>query len=85
VERAKRGLLDGWRVDRTRDGALANLLENNMFYDRGMEYTQRLIDRIETLTPEEVVETMRKYLSTEEMSIISAGDFAAAKEDQEGP
>ncbi|MDX1572047.1 MAG: pitrilysin family protein, partial [Xanthomonadales bacterium] len=47
VERAKRGLLDGWRVDRTRDGALANLLENNMFYDRGMEYTQRLIDRIE--------------------------------------
>ena len=50
-------------------GALINLER----FQLGLDYYQRYIDLVSSVTPELILETARKYLDPEKMAIVSAG------------
>ena len=56
----------------TNDG-LANIITDIELYDLGLDYLQRLPDRINAMTPAHVQAAAQKYLSTEQLTIAIAG------------
>jgi zinc protease len=55
---------------------LANLLVNNLFAGRDMEYYAKLESRIADLTVEEVNEAIEEFISPDNLVIATAGDFS---------
>lgn len=72
---AKSGLLQSRATARANDGGLASALNSNMFLDRSMAVSQKLDDKIASLTVAEVNAAMKKYLSADKTFIVKAGDF----------
>ena len=70
------------QVSRTNDGVLTAMFTENLFVDRTMDYYSELEKRITSLTPEQVLEGLRKYIDPKKLVIVDAGDFAKAKEDE---
>ncbi|MEM9302986.1 MAG: pitrilysin family protein [Pseudomonadota bacterium] len=75
VEAAKRGYLDGQRINRTRDDWLASTIERNLFYNRTMTRATEVENAIARLTPEQILAAMRRHIDIEKLSIVMAGDF----------
>ncbi|MCH6257924.1 hypothetical protein MLD52_15300 [Puniceicoccaceae bacterium K14] len=46
-----------------------------------MEWERSLIDRIESLSLEEVNAVAKKYMQSENLTIVRAGDFVGLSED----
>ncbi len=80
LARAKQGYLQQQQVSRTNDGVLAAMFIENLFVDRTMDYYSELEKRITALTPEQVLEGLRKYIDPKKLVIVDAGDFGKAKE-----
>jgi zinc protease len=81
LERAKQGYLQSASLERSEDSHLANLLTENMFVGRKMDYTADFEKHVSQLSISDVNDAMRKYLKRADMVQVSAGDFAgAAKE-----
>ncbi len=78
VEAAKRGYLDAARNGRANDFAVAGMLAGNLFLDRTMAFTAAQEAAIAALTPEAILEAMRRYLDPETVTIVRAGDFKGA-------
>jgi zinc protease len=70
------GYLQNQQLIRSRDGALASILANNLFAGRDMQYYEKLESRIAELTVDEVNEAIAEYISPETLVIATAGDFA---------
>ncbi|MEO1617294.1 MAG: pitrilysin family protein, partial [Planctomycetota bacterium] len=85
LEKAKTAYLQGERVRRTNDGALAGELVQSLFLDRTMKFDQEFEDRIQSATVESVNQAIRSYLSWEAMEKAVAGDFEKAAETGESP
>ncbi len=79
-ETAKSGYLERRKVGRAQDGAIAGLLNGNLFYDRDMGYTIDLENEIATLELDQVNAALRKYVDPERISIVVAGDFEGAEQ-----
>ncbi len=84
LEAAKKGYLQSLMVARTKDSSLARVIGENLQADRDMSYQQELENRVESLTPEMIVETARRYLDPKELIIVAAGDFASVKKSEQG-
>jgi len=76
LERAKQGFLEAQKVRRTTDGALAGLLSELSHTGRTMTYQAELEKKIEGLTPEQVVTSVRNHLDPQKLVVVTAGDFA---------
>lgn len=76
---AKQGYLQEQQVARADDARLAQTLAENLRADRTMEYHARLQATIENLTPEQVVDALKKHIDPEKFVIVDAGDFEKAK------
>jgi zinc protease len=71
------GLLQQGMMSRTRDGALAGALANQLFLDRTMAHTAEVEARIRTATPAAVNDAIRRYLTPAGLTQAFAGDFGA--------
>lgn len=76
VNAAKSGWLQSRTVSRAQDGTLSGTLNHYLFIDRDLRWDEELEKKVVALTPAQVNEAMKKYLSLEKMNIIKAGDFA---------
>jgi len=75
LARAKQGYLQQQQVSRTNDGVLTGLLTENLEADRTMAFYSELEKRINALTPEQVLEALKKYIDPKKLVIVDAGDF----------
>ncbi len=83
VAAAKQGYLESRNVSRAQDGELAGALRNSLFLDRTLEFDARVEAAIAELTPDGIVQALRRHLDPSKLSIVKAGDFAGASEPAE--
>jgi zinc protease len=76
LDKAKQGYLQQMQVARTSDSALVATLADCLFADRTMAFYGDLERKVASLTPPQVLETMRKYIDPKKLVIVDAGDFA---------
>jgi zinc protease len=77
LKAAREGYLKSQQVARSSDARLIDLLSQNLFAGRTMDYARNLEARIGKLTVDEVNEAIREYVDPEGLVIATAGDFKA--------
>ncbi|MBI4544753.1 MAG: insulinase family protein [Gemmatimonadetes bacterium] len=77
VQKAKEGYLQSRQVTRAQDRSLASMLSNALYLDRTLAFDADLEKKIAALTPQQVLDTMRRHIDPRKISVIKAGDFAA--------
>ncbi|HEX6984758.1 MAG TPA: insulinase family protein, partial [Planctomycetaceae bacterium] len=75
---AKQGYLQKQQVNRADDATLAQTLAENLEAGRTMAFYAGLEEKIAALTPQQVVEALRKHVDPERFVTVVAGDFAKA-------
>jgi zinc protease len=78
VAAAKKGWLQGRTVSRAQDRELIGQLSANAYEDRTMADRAELEHKVQALTPEQIVEAMRKHLDLTRLSVVKAGDYDKA-------
>ena len=81
LEEAKRGYLQAQAVARSLDASLAGLLANASYAGRTLNFQAELDSKIAALTPEQVLEAIRKYIDPTKVVIVTAGDFGPDAEE----
>ena len=81
LEAAKKGWLQSREVSRSSESSLASVLAGTSLTDRTMDFHAGLETKVRSVTSEQVLETVRKYLDPERIVIVTAGDYEKAKED----
>jgi zinc protease len=79
VDAGKKDLLNARKLARTQDGALAGRLLSYLVLGRTFAWDTQLEKRIQSLTPEEVLEALRRHLDPGKLSFVKAGDFSARR------
>ena len=85
VEAAKKGLLDSMQNGRSSDTAVAGILQSNLFLGRTMEFTANHEAAIAALTPDAILDAMRRHIDLDKLSIFRGGDFANKLVPEDGP
>jgi zinc protease len=72
--------VNGWvqeeNVSRAKDGELANLINNNIFYGRTMDFQKKLEEKVKSLTVAEVNKAIETYIKPyKDWTVINAGDY----------
>ncbi|GGW34519.1 M16 family metallopeptidase [Arenibacter certesii] len=72
--------VNGWiqeeNVSRAKDGELAGLINNNIFYNRSMDFQKSLEEKVKNLTVEEVNKAIRTYIKPyKKWTVVNAGDY----------
>jgi zinc protease len=75
LDEAKSGYLQEQQVSRSEDARLVSLLADTMFAGRTMAYYAELEEKVKSLTPDQVVKAMRKFIDPARLSVVMAGDF----------
>ena len=78
VEAAIAGYLQAQNVRRSNDGPLASTLSQHLYFGRTMEWDKELEAKIAALTPQQILEAMRRHIDPDKISIVMAGDFEQA-------
>jgi zinc protease len=73
---AKKGYLDQEQLGRTRDGALAAMLCENLSVGRSMKYYGDIEKRMAGLTADEIISVMKRRIDPKNLFIVTAGDFS---------
>lgn len=79
LDDARKGLLQGYRIDRAKDRRLAGALNTNLDLNRTQEWGKKYEQAIQDLTISEVNAAFRKHIKLDDFSIIKAGDNQKAK------
>jgi zinc protease len=74
-EDGRKGLLKARQVARNADSALCARLVSYAVIDRTFAWDAALEKRIESLTPREVLDALRRHLRIDNLSLVKAGDF----------
>ena len=85
VEAAKKGLLDRMQNGRSSDTAMAGILLGNLFLGRTMAFTAKREAAIAALTPDAILEAMRRHIDVAKLSFFRGGDFANKLVEADGP
>ncbi|UCG88197.1 MAG: insulinase family protein, partial [Gemmatimonadota bacterium] len=75
VDAAIAGWLQSRTVSRSNDGPLANTLSQHLYFGRTLEWDKQFEAQIAALTPERILEAMRRHIDPAKISIVMAGDF----------
>lgn len=78
VAAAKKGWMQGRGVSRSQDRELVGELSANAENDRTMAYRADLERKVQALTPQQIVEAMRRQLDLSRLSVVKAGDYDKA-------
>ncbi len=76
---ARTGYLQAREVSRAQDNELASRLTTYLFLDRTLQWDSEFEQKIGALTPEQIVDAMRRFIDPSKLTIIEAGDFAKPK------
>ena len=79
VATAKRALRDERMVARSQDAGLLGLIATREEFDRTLAWDEQMDARLEALTVDQVNAAFRRHLSLDQLSIVKAGDFQAAR------
>jgi zinc protease len=63
-------------LSRANDQVLRTLINNNIYYDRTMQFQEQLEASIGALTAAQINAALRTYIDLDKMLIVKAGDFA---------
>src|SRR5437879_4375094 len=85
VEAGKKGLLQSRQLARSSDGTVASRLVSYLVLGRTFAWEEELERRIAAMTPQAVVETLRRYIDPARLSVIKAGDFTSVAASPPGP
>jgi zinc protease len=80
VEAAREGYLQSRQMNRAQDMALSRDLEQKLYLDRDMQWDADLEQRLRTLTPDQIVEAMRRHIDPSALTVVKAGDFTPPEE-----
>ncbi|HEY3835592.1 MAG TPA: pitrilysin family protein [Bryobacteraceae bacterium] len=78
VAAAKKGWLQSRTVSRSQDRELVGTLSSFTYDDRTMARAAELEHKVVALTPEQVVEALRRHLDLSRLSVVKAGDYDKA-------
>ncbi|MCY3677572.1 MAG: pitrilysin family protein [Gemmatimonadetes bacterium] len=78
VEAGINGYLENANLMRAQDQILANVLSNNLYFDRTMAWQAEQEEAIRSLTAEQINAAARRWIDPEKMTFVKAGDFANA-------
>ncbi len=79
IAAAKSGWSQSRTVNRAQDGGLSNTLNNYLFVKRDLMWDANFEKQVMALTPEQINNAMKKYLTPAKINIIKVGDFAKGK------
>ena len=79
VTEAKNALLSASKLRLAQDSALAGMLAKQAQLGRTMARTQKELDEIAAVTPEQVNAALKKYLKLDGFQLVFAGDFKEGK------
>ncbi|MGZ3456997.1 MAG: M16 family metallopeptidase, partial [Archangium sp.] len=85
LEKARAGLLEYRRTGRADDGGLAHTLAAYLYYGRTLDFDAAFEKRMSELKPEDVRTALSKYLDWKKVTVVKAGDFAAAEKKAKAP
>jgi zinc protease len=77
VEAGKKGFLQARQLARSNDATVAGRLASYLVLGRTFLWDEDLERRVAALTPQAVVEAMRRHIDPARLSIVKAGDFAS--------
>ncbi len=73
---AVNGWIESQNVSRAKDNELSSLVNNNIYYDRDMEFHKEMEEKVSKLTVEDVNKAIRKYIKPyDQWSVVNAGDY----------
>lgn len=80
TEEELKDAVNGWvqeqSVSRAKDNELTRTINDNIFYDRTMDFQKALEDKVSKLTVADVNKAIKKYIKPfEKWTIVNAGDF----------
>jgi len=81
TEEELKNAMNGWvqaqSVARAKDNELSSVINNNIYYDRDMNFQKQLEEKVKSLTIEEVNAAIKKHFKTfEHWTVVNAGDFS---------
>jgi zinc protease len=79
VAKAKSGFLQERQVGRAQDDAVAGTLNNYLYLNRDYKWVEEFEQKIQALTPAQLLEAVKKHIKPEKMSFVKAGDFKGAE------
>lgn len=79
LAKAKSGWLQARQVERAQDNALTGQLASYRHLNRTLAYDDALEQKVNSLTPEQVSEALRKYIQPDYISYFKAGDINKTK------
>jgi zinc protease len=79
VAEARKAILDARLIGRSTDAALLQFIASHAQLDRPLQWDATVEAKIATLTPAQINAAFRKHIDPAGISIVKAGDFAAAK------
>jgi zinc protease len=79
VAEAKKAVLDARMIGRSTDAALLGFLTSHEQLERPYSWDSTVEAKIASLTPDQINAAFRKHIDPAGMTIVKAGDFAAAK------
>lgn len=77
TENARKGLLQARQVSRTQDASVAGRLVSYLALDRTLQWDIDFERRIASMTPQEVLEALRRHIDLSRLSLVKAGDFTS--------
>jgi zinc protease len=85
LEKARAGLLEYRRTNRSDDGGLARTLAAYLYYGRTLDFDAAFEKRMSGLQPDDVRQALAKYLDWKKVTVVKAGDFAGAEKKAKTP
>jgi zinc protease len=76
---AKKGWLQSRQVSRSQDRELVGALASRLEQGRTLAYDKDFEKSLSTLTGDQIITVMRKYIDLSKITMIQAGDFAKGK------
>ncbi|MEW6732571.1 MAG: pitrilysin family protein [Acidobacteriota bacterium] len=76
ITAAKSGFLQSRQVSRAQDRELANRQRSYLFLNRTLTWDEEFENKVQALTPEQILAAMRRHIDPAKITIIKAGDFA---------
>jgi len=84
VEAGKKGFLQARQLARSNDAAVAGRLVSYLVLGRTFAWDEELERKVAALTPQAVVEALRRHIDPGKLSVVKAGDFAKVASNPQG-
>ncbi|MDE2755763.1 MAG: hypothetical protein OXI92_04345, partial [Acidobacteriota bacterium] len=72
------GYLQSRQMSRSQDNRLAGTMASRLFQGRTLVWDEDFERKIDALSGDRIVSALRRHLDPDKMTIVKAGDFAAA-------